>query len=651
MFKFLRKYKNWLMVVFGGALLLIFLVPGTIQEISRYSAVRGHTWARADGSKITEGDRLRAAGQLQTLETMAGFGFPVLSQLRAMAGLDPRDTAHWYLLVLEAQKGGFVGGPEEGRVWLQDQLALTPNAMTEAELLGRLAGSAQQSPNQVLEALANVRGVIRMLAVASDLPISDGRAKVAAAEARTSASAEVVILDASKPLTAEEPAEPTAEAIAAQFEKYRDTAPGTGEGGFGYRIPDRLKLEWFRIPADSVRLGVTDDPRLSELEIRKAYLKEPSAFVAPGVAGAYPAYEDVAVEVRSKVADRVVRERMTEIERFVEDQLSLSLRGVPKQGGYYQLTPEQTAKQPAFADLIVALSNEFKIAVPEYHAAGDAWMTPAEAARIQGLGNATTLRFGAQTRKIAELLRVLREFGGSPTLLLQEGVAGPPLSMPTTPGGVSDLYFFRVIDAEPAHAPASLEEVADLVKKDLVRIARYEQLVREAPDIEKKAVAEGLGAVATAYGTTIQNMPRLSDSMPSTFPGLGQDKTAVQAIMKRAMELPKTTPVADLPETDKTFVVESPEKLALIVVRLTALQPLSLEDYQKLVDSGSIIRTIAPRVPSVTPAELYGVEPLKSRYKFEIERDEKAEAEAAAAAAALPKPASGAAPATVPQPR
>ncbi|MBX3356069.1 MAG: hypothetical protein KF724_10290 [Phycisphaeraceae bacterium] len=622
MFKFLRQYNKWILVVFGGLLMVVFLVPTTIQEFSRQSATLGGTWAHHGGSKVSEGERVRLAGQLQTLDTLErGGGMPILTQLRVLTGLDPRNPEHWFLLVREAEAAGFIGGPEEGRAWIQDQILMSDGSITEAEILGRLAGNSRQTPTQVLEALANARGVVRLLNMAALLPISDARARLAALETQTNASADVVVIDASKPLPNDDPAPPTREAMVAHFEKYRDVAPGIGELGFGYLVPNRVRLEWFRIPAESVQLSLEGDPRLSELEVRKTYLRDPGAFFPPGIGGGFPNFDDVAGEVRVKVTDRVARERMSEIERFVEDQFAMALRGANRRGGYFDLTADLRAAQPSFDSIVKAVSEQFQIPVPEY-TASEEWIRPMDAATLPRIGAATTTRFGPRARRLGELLEVLREFGGSPTIVVQEGVAGPPLTMPSLTGAVGDSFFFRVVEASPAHAPASLEEVEDAVRNDLLRLARFERLKSEIPEIEKLAVTEGLNAVADRFGTSVQFMPRISEGSPVNIPGLGQDPQAIKAIMERAVQLPKTTPVADVPDADRTFVVSAPTKLALLAVRLTSLRPLSAEDFEQLASMGLLRRNIASRVPNAPLVELYGLEPLKSRHDFRLARQE-----------------------------
>lgn len=616
MLKFLRRYNKWILAVFGTALLLVFLVPTTLTELTKRSAVLGGTWATYSDRKVSEQDRLNAAGQLEVLGAYQQLTRSAdLDRISIATGLDKRPE-HWILLVHEAEQAGLVGGAEEGRRWLQDQFNFANSGMTEAQFVSRLAGMTRQSPTQVLEALANMRGVLRMISIAGSLPISDSRAKVAAAEAQMSAACEVAVLDGRTPLPGEETITVTDEAIKAQFEKYKEAAPGTGEKGFGYRIADRLKIEWMRVPAESVRASLANDPRLASLELRKAYLKDPASFMPPTVAGGYPEFDTVEEQVKTAVLDRITQERLLEIARFVEDQAGLGLRGLPRRGGYVELTDADRAKQPSFDSIVKAVSAQFGIPVPEFHAAGDAWMEPQQASTIPGLATASTTRFGAQPRRVLELLRALREFGGSPTLIVQESVVSPPLFAPGAAGAPADLYFFRVVSAQANHPPESLGEVEEQVRTDLLRVARFDRLLQLQPEIEKQTIEKGVAAVAQEYGSKQVLAPRISEFSAPLIPGLGPSPSTAHAIIERAMKLPKTTPIADVPEAERIFTVAVPDKHSLVLARITNIMPLTSEDFEMYASAGMLGRLIEPKVPSVKMPEIYGYDAMVKRHDF-----------------------------------
>jgi len=272
MLKFLRKYNKFLLAGFGTVLLLTWLVPSAVTEFSRQSGAVNATWATlGDGEVLTVAQLQQAQRQLKALDAM---GVPLLSSLGA-----ERDPATWVLLVREARQAGFVGGVGEGQRVLASMEA-QGNAKPE-EMLGRLCSASGMQPQAVLETLAELQGVARMLSMAMNAArLSDVRLEVKAAEAMSGVAADVVVLSASQPLPQDDPA-PTPERMEALLKEFGATEPGKGRGGLGYRQPDRASLEWFCVPAASVRASLENDPALSGVALRKAFLRDPMRFGAP----------------------------------------------------------------------------------------------------------------------------------------------------------------------------------------------------------------------------------------------------------------------------------------------------------------------------------------------------------------------------------
>ncbi len=615
MLKFLREKRKWLLAIFGTLLLLVFLVPTTLTEIGRRSAALGTTWGKVDGTTVTEADRTSMLGQMEILS-----GLPDYQQVVSAVGLD-RKPEHWMLLVREADSAGLMGGPEDGRNWIRDQIRANPN-LTEGMILGELASKGRQSPTLVLEALGNLRGVRRLLMTAAQAPISDARTKHAAVQSMMGCSADVVVIDSKTPLPGHEAAVPGDDAMAAQFKANAELKPGSGEHGFGYRVPDRLKLEWMKVGADAVRASLENDPRLSGIELRKAFLKEPGKFVAPGPDGAMPDFDASEGVVRQKMLEELTAARLAEVERFVGDELQLSLRGVPKQGGYYTFSPQQVASQPTLAQIAERVAAKFGIPVPEVTVAADAWRSPRDVDTTPGLGTAVTTRFGTRPLRLGDLLMVLKEFGGSPTILVQTGVIGPALSGPGAPGTARDAYFFRVTEAQANHAPAGVTDVADAVRTDLLRLARYQELLNRAPQIEKTAIEKGMAAVAEEYGAAVGFAPLLGMNGRTQIPGLGADQAAVEAIIKRAATLPKTSPIADVPDAKRTFVVPVEDKLALLVVRITNISPLTQDDYEQYNKMGFLGAMLGTKEKPLDLRSVYALQTLSKRHRFEPARAE-----------------------------
>lgn len=316
--KFFRKYNKFLLAGFGTVLLLTWLVPSAVTQFTREAGASGATWATlGDGSRVTMGELQTLQRQIKVLDALQ---LPLLQQLGGK-----NDPSLWYLLVREAKDAGLVGGVSDG----QDVLRQVAGSTPPETVLRSLCAASGLHPQAVLQTLASTQGVVRMIGVAGRAArLSDARMESKAIEALTGASGEVVVISASKPLPKDDPT-PTPERLQALLKELAGTEAGQGRGGMGYRQPARVTLEWFSLPATVVRAGLADDPRLSGVELRKAFLRNPAAYGVP-TTEANPSFDTYRDKVRDTELDRLTAERLEEIAKAITDQTQLGLRGLPK---------------------------------------------------------------------------------------------------------------------------------------------------------------------------------------------------------------------------------------------------------------------------------------------------------------------------------
>ncbi len=117
MLKFLRKYDKWILAVGGSLLMVAFLLPQALQQLGQSGGER--VVATFAGGTVTAQERIDANTRVRFLASAAG---PVLAQL----GVNEAD--HWVMLVDEARRGGFIGGPETGREYFSN-LVRAPGAL------------------------------------------------------------------------------------------------------------------------------------------------------------------------------------------------------------------------------------------------------------------------------------------------------------------------------------------------------------------------------------------------------------------------------------------------------------------------------------------------------------------------------------------
>lgn len=617
MIKHLRNYNKQILAGVSALLLVVFLAPTAVQQCTRMNARPSTVWAvTKDGSKLTLGEKEELRGQLAVLEALRE---PLSTRLNLT-----KSPEHWWLLVKEAKDAGLVGGPADGKGFLENFAA--QSGMNANDLLGRLAGMSHQTVNAVLVTLADLRGVYRLAEmVAGPGRQSDTRMRFAARELLTDVSAEVVPIDAALVGEAVPVAAPTAEQLAATFAKGKTFLAGAGPNGMGYKFPDRVKLDWIFIPSGDIGRSLVNDPALGPIELRKEFMRNPAAYGSaaptPGAANAAPSFEEAKDRVREIVLRKLVKERGERIATFARDWSRSQVKDLPAESGIYKLPADWASKMPSLAVLSGEIGTRFSMPLPRVDTSGAGWLTPAEVDTNAFLGKAGTTEFG-QPMKLSGLVKGLHEFDANSRIPAQAMLTGPVLTTPN-----DDIVIWRVTEAEPAHEPASMDEVRDAVLRDTISQLRYEALVKKSPEILAKANTEGLAAVAREYGATVELAPgiHLADPavlkqfgvrFPGALPKAGQDVDAIRAVVSKAVSLPTDVPINSVPDAQKTLATEVPSKLVLLVVRITGLKPLTIEDFRDLEAAGSLRNAIAQDEPRIDIFQAFSLESLEKRQGY-----------------------------------
>jgi hypothetical protein len=613
MIKKLQNYNRQILAAVSVLLLIVFLAPTAVTQCSQGGGSSDTAWARtSDGTTLTLGDLQDMRAQLAVLEVMGG---PVVGRLGAS-----KSPEHWWLLVKEARDAGLVGGEGDGRTMLEESAARS--GARPDDVLMQLASSARQQPQVVLDTLANLRGVERLVGLSvGNRRLSDARMRDAAREMLTNASCDVVVLDgavATKALPIDPPGE---DRLAKLFEAGKDQPEGAGPGGIGYRIPDRVQLEWLVVPARDILAGLASDPALGPVELRKEFRRDPKAFgvtdaeLAPGALP--PSYEAYAPKVRDAVERRLMKERAERIAGFVRDWNRAQMKDIPVEGGMAKLPDDWKDRQPALKALAAELAQRFSVAMPQA-ADGGGWMTPTSIEGTPVVGAATTTEYG-RPMGIGAMVRAMRAFDPESRLPIQPGVIGP---VAVTPG--DDVVVWRITAAEKAHPPASLDEVRAAVTRDAEVEARYEKLAGMADELGGKAAAEGLAQFATPYLSSVQPAPmvhlanvqtlnQVGFRLPGSLPKVGADADAIRAVIRRALALPPGAIVNTLPDSDRIVVVPVESKRAVLVVRINDVTPLYAEDYGALAAQGRLYPAIMQDEPEPDLARAFGRESMEKR--------------------------------------
>lgn len=632
--KFLRKYNKVLFGVFSVLLMITFLVPTAIQEFSKSSASSNAVWATVgNGEKITLTEQQKLARQLKMLDVL---------QLPMSKDLGMKDNpGQWYLLVREAKQAGLVGGASDGKNLLQKIAGgeVKPGeAMSQQSmyLLNELCRAGGYQPPMVYETLAELSGVARMLNLAGNAPrISEARLKSSAQNALIGLSADVVVISADMPLPTNDP-QPTPEQVEKLVKDNANIMPGKGPHGVGYRQSEMVQLEWFVIPALQVRDQLANDPRLSNVELRKAFLRNPTSFGSK-IGEVDPNFDSFKDQVRSQVLNQLTSDRLNEIVKFIADQAQLFTRTMPKDGIYAKL-PSDWQSLPGLPALATDVAKQFGVSAPQVETVGP---TPvADLGSITGFGTATSDRFGTQPTPLRQLISMTKELNPTETRgVLQVGVIGPPLRAPDpsqnmndpNPSGANraplttDIFAFRILQATPAHAAINAAEAGTKATEDEQKLLRFAVLQSNLAAIQATAKEQGLEALAQQYNTKVNFAPQIRGAdmkfvqygmkMPTAISGLGEDATVVNELVKQTLAIPQGD-FANTPDAARTFVVASPDKLAIVAAHIREVLPVYAEDFNGLSGDQRFRGAISSENDQIKLADEFSFAVMSERNKF-----------------------------------
>ena len=412
--------------------------------------------------------------------------------------------------------------------------------------------------------------------------------------------------------------------------------PGKGPHGIGYRQPEMLQLEWFVIPSQQVRDQLANDPRLSNVDLRKAFLRNPTSFGAK-IGEVDPNFDSFKEQVRSQVLNQLTSDRLNEIVKFIADQAQLFTRTMPKDGIYAKL-PSDWQSLPGLPALATDLAKQFGVSTPQVETVGP---TPvSDLASIIGLGAATSDRFGTRPTPFGQVISMTKELKPSEIRgVVQVGVVGPPLRAPdpsqskndpnqSVASGsplTSDIYVFRVLQAMPAHAALNAQEVGNKAIQNEQKLLRFALLESNLPAIQAAAKEQGLEALAQQYNTKVNFVPQIRGAdmkfvqygmkMPTAISGLGEDAAVVSELVKQTLAIPQGE-FANAPDATRTFVIASPDKLALVAVHVREVLPMYAEDFNGLSSNQRFRGVISDDNDKIKMADEFSFAVMSERNKF-----------------------------------
>ena len=644
MFKLLRQYNQWILAVGGTLLLIAFLMPSAIQSCAQQSAVSGAPWATyGDGKELTGKDLDEARRELAIVDLLRPQN-PANDMLAQIGAHE--DPAHWWLLAKEASLSGLIGGQGEGEAVFAAIAANNTAAgspITVDTIIRNVMRATGANREFILDTAAKWRGVTRLLGLCQAVDrVSDKRLEQFLARGVLGMSGDLVVLDArsNAAIPTGLPADAQLDArLDEHLRKYADKpAPAErGKDSFGYRLPDRVRVKWTSIPKSGVEASVLNSPELQSIALKKRFAQDPARFGAdPSTSPSYADYEST---VRVRTIEDLTKAKLDEISKFASDQLGLAQRSLKRRNSYFELPADWSTQMLSFQSLAAAIAAEFGVPEPIVRNSGDAPVTIEAIATLEGLGGASTMKFGSSQRA-TQLVAGAKELSNPNTASpVQAQIASPALT-----DQAGDVHFFRITEALPSAPATDLAALRETVLNDVMALERFQWLEQNEAAISQRAATEGLRAVADAYGAKVEFARELRQfnaqfisfglRMPSQIPGLGADPKALEALVAKASRLPITSDLSAIPAAERTFVVASPDRLSLVLMQVTELYPVSRETIAGLIGQPQIVGALRDETVSIDLAKVFSFDALASRLNFKRIRAEGEDAGEDAAAAA-----------------
>jgi hypothetical protein len=566
-------------------------------------------WAAALRAKATTPDAQYRAYRY----TVGATAWPLLSQSLTEERPTAKSVLVWMGLYHEARKAGFdtsAAQVQERMSGLAD-IGLPKGAVDQ--VVSRIAGGNRELLLQALRRDMTLAAYLEWLIMSLSEPVTP-ELKREFAKMDDRVQVRLAVLKA-EDFLADVKDIPDAD-LKAQFEKYKSYLPGKGPDGYGYRIQDRVKVEY--LEADPKGFEAEEQAKITDEDVRKYYeeRKDPDFLVkeetpetappaapapaekAPAKAPAAPAEKPAAgpkgeAGPTGPVAPKAAETKAAPpaAQKAETGPVTLPPSLMPTGPGMGMMPPDVKPPEKKFKPLAEVQADIRGRILKERTKAAALDLLGVGVGEIRQQKKAPDLRIWADGKKIKHVpptalcteadLALLAGIGHAQrgnetfegTAMAVSDLVGPEkaklalleTSEPfTSPDGRA--YAFRVAAVEANHEPASIDQVKGPVMTDLKRAKAFEvarevgrKLVEAAEKRGLKDAAADL-KVKTADSDWVpqQRFFQLGQqilTMPPALPGVGANRLVVTECFRLAAENKRLAPVT-LADEKMTVVIE-----------------------------------------------------------------------------------------------
>ena len=682
--KWLRKNNKKIMAVVVIVIMFGFIGGSALRQISRRGT---ETIARfGTRNKITDQDLLIARQELELLRTLRAdallrsqdlqgifLGELIFSDQRASSALMShikqtiRSNQYriseeqindiyrrqyrnqsiptgifWLLLQNEAQSSGIKISNEQAGELLGKLIPQLFQGQRYSQVIGAIMSQQRVPEQQILTTFGKLLAVLQYSSiVCSDEDMTIRQLKETASIENERLNVEFVKFDSA--VFAEKQNEPSADKLTEQFNKYKSIMAGTVSDddpyGFGYKLPNRVQLEYIAVKLDDVKTIVK---RPTQDEIGEYYSKNKETLYTQEVPSDpndpnSPKIKKTKsyAEVASSISQQLYKDKINSMaQNILQEARTITEAGMENlELESTKVTTEQIKEMAGdYKAAAVKLSEKYKIKV---YTGKTGLLSPIDMQSDETMSRLYLQGYGQNTVRLIKVVFAVSELGISelgpldvPKPRMFENI-GPVKDMMSRYGNNADsiMAIMRVIDAQKAAVPKSIdvtystrtlnfdpneektgdetysvkekvtedvkkltaldttksraEEFVDLTKKDgwTSSIKKFEELYGQhdvnEPNAFRLQSYPGMKRISLEYLETIAIQGR---GNPIT-PYLLNDSEANKKFTDKLYSLvpPDTDTAKVLP-----VVMEFKPDISYYVIKNISINPLYQEDYEKM---------------------------------------------------------------------
>lgn len=618
----LRKYRKKIIAVLVIILMIVFVVelglsrgggdPSADEVVARFG----------DGQEITNAEQRQFAAEwnLLTRGEMAQYtprflGDALLSNLPVQG----QDFMAQFMAMQAMRSVEALTGSIDERTYMllvkeADRLGIQLNRDRLEEMRNILSRLPSQAPETRDRAVINWMNVVEVFnRMSRAVKVSPAQALHAVARQQQQVALEVVPFSAAD--YKEQVPEPTPEQLQAFFEKYRDVSAEASEFGIGYRFPDRVKVEYIKVPKDAIAKTITDEDIYKYWKDNQAQFQRlpdtqpaatlpegpigPSAATMPATAPAAPVASTQPTtrpwtEVKDEIRDILANQRAAAMAASINQTLRADWPNFREA----MRAPGASATQPSRAQTSLGVpyntypylqalqkriqaQKESRGVLPEL-VWDDNFLTPRELEQLPGIGQARLrtpdgraipfpqFAIGSAEAFMTEAERRQAQENRFQTQALYQ--PSPPFYEEAT----GNYYIFRLTDAQPAHPAESLAVVESRVREDWKSMQAYELAQQAARKFLEEAKAQGLQQAAGDRKVITTGLFR-NDPNAETLPSYALSPPATRKLIEGGFDL-----LADRVRTGDEHplgVIDLPRAFTSTVARLAEATPATRDQY------------------------------------------------------------------------